>query len=148
MTGIRPGRPRCPCGPWGRGIEGAGGGGLRAVSGRRQQGSRVTKSRRWPCTGRSGTASRSRRATPRRHRVLPADSVRWEYLTDSKTHMICPWKGRAGYYHVVVDGEACPDGAFVYRHPSPLARKIRGHIAFWGGVTVEHGDDRTGDLAV
>lgn len=68
---------------------------------------------------------------------FPNDSVRWDYLTESTTHTICPWKGRASSYHVVVDGEACPDAAFVYPHPSPLARKIRGHVAFRGGVAVE-----------
>jgi uncharacterized protein (DUF427 family) len=78
---------------------------------------------------------------------FPADSVRWEYLGESKSHTICPWKGRASYFHVVVDGEPCPDGAWTYRHPSPLARKIRDHVAFWGGIAVEQVSDEPGRTA-
>jgi uncharacterized protein (DUF427 family) len=43
----------------------------------------------------------------------------------------------ASYYTVVVDGHANPDAAWYYPHPSPLARRIKDHVAFWNGVRVE-----------
>jgi uncharacterized protein (DUF427 family) len=29
------------------------------------------------------------------------------------------------------------DAAWYYPHPSPLARKIKNHVAFWNGVRIE-----------
>jgi uncharacterized protein (DUF427 family) len=68
---------------------------------------------------------------------FPADSLNREYFAASKSWSVCPWKGLARYYTVVVDGQANPDAAWYYPHPSPLARKIKGHVAFWNGVRVE-----------
>ena len=68
---------------------------------------------------------------------FPADSLRREYLKDSSTTTICPWKGRARYYTVVVDGTVNPDAAWYYPKPSPLARKIKNHVAFSHGVRIE-----------
>ena len=41
----------------------------------------------------------------------------------------------ASYYTVVVDGQANPDAACYYPHPSPLARRIKDHVAFWNGAS-------------
>lgn len=67
---------------------------------------------------------------------FPREDVREEYLKDSSTHTLCFWKGTASYHDVVVDGVRRPDGAFYYPKPSPLARKIKNHVAFWNGVQV------------
>jgi uncharacterized protein (DUF427 family) len=74
---------------------------------------------------------------------FPPGSVRREYLIDSPSKSVCPWKGLAHYYSVAVDGETNPDAAWYYPHPSPLARRIKNHVAFWNGVTVE--GQREGD---
>jgi uncharacterized protein (DUF427 family) len=37
---------------------------------------------------------------------------------------------------VVVNGATNPDAAWYYPKPSPLARKIKDHVAFWHGVRV------------
>jgi uncharacterized protein (DUF427 family) len=29
-----------------------------------------------------------------------------------------------------------PDGAWYYPHPSPLARRIKNHVAFWRGIRI------------
>jgi uncharacterized protein (DUF427 family) len=50
---------------------------------------------------------------------------------------VCPWKGTARYYDVVVNGERNPNAAWYYPEPSPAAREIAGRIAFWKGVRVE-----------
>ncbi len=68
---------------------------------------------------------------------FPPDSVRWEHLARSDRRSLCFWKGLARYYTVVVDGETNPDAAWTYPRPSPLARRIKNHVAFWGGVRIE-----------
>lgn len=67
---------------------------------------------------------------------FPASSVRSEYLSGSETHSVCPWKGTASYYSLVVDGKENPDAAWYYPEPKDAAKEITGHIAFWRGVTV------------
>jgi uncharacterized protein (DUF427 family) len=68
---------------------------------------------------------------------FPAESLRREYFEDSPTTTRCPWKGRARYYTVVVDGTANFDAAWYYPKPSPLARKIKNHVAFGHDVRIE-----------
>jgi uncharacterized protein (DUF427 family) len=68
---------------------------------------------------------------------FPADSVREEYLQLSETHTICPWKGEASYYNVVVSGQTNKDAAWYYPEPKDAAAKIKDRIAFWHGVKVE-----------
>jgi uncharacterized protein (DUF427 family) len=68
---------------------------------------------------------------------FPEAAVRREYLRDSATHTICPWKGTASYYTVVVEGKENPDSAWYYPDPKPAAKNIANHIAFWRGVQVE-----------
>src|SRR6185436_74661 len=65
------------------------------------------------------------------------DAVRREFLQDSATHTVCPWKGTASYYTVVVDGKENKDGAWYYPDPKPAAANIKDHVAFWRGVQVE-----------
>jgi uncharacterized protein (DUF427 family) len=67
---------------------------------------------------------------------FPLDSVKREYLVESDTHTVCPWKGVASYYALEVDGERNSDAAWYYPHPTPFARKIRGRVAFWRGVKI------------
>jgi len=68
---------------------------------------------------------------------FPMQAVRADVLRESETTSMCPWKGRANYFDVVVDGKANPDAAWIYRTPFAAARQIAGHVAFWHGVTVE-----------
>ncbi len=68
---------------------------------------------------------------------FPADTVRREFVTDSGTTTVCPWKGTASYYSLVVDGQTNPDAAWYYPQPKDAAAEIRDHVAFWRGVTVE-----------
>lgn len=68
---------------------------------------------------------------------FPPDAIRKEYFRDSDTHTICPWKGEASYYDVVVDGEVNKDAAWYYPTPKPEAEEIKERVAFWRGVKVE-----------
>lgn len=80
---------------------------------------------------------------------FPIESLNREYFESSDTHTTCPWKGKASYYTVVVDGRRNRDAAWYYPAPKAMARKIDGHVAFWNGVTVEPsaGDGGGGFLA-
>ena len=67
---------------------------------------------------------------------FPPNTVNTAYLKPSKTHSLCFWKGMASYYDVEVNGSRNPHAAWYYPSPSPLARKIKGYVAFWQGVEV------------
>ena len=73
---------------------------------------------------------------------FPRASLRGEHFEDSSHHSVCPWKGRASYMHVVVDGERNENAAWYYPNPLPAAREIRDRVAFWRGVRVETEDAR------
>ena len=74
---------------------------------------------------------------------FPVDSVKREYLVESDTHTVCPWKGTASYFTLEVDGKRNEDAAWYYPAPSTAAQKIQDRIAFWRGVKVAD----TGDSA-
>ncbi len=68
---------------------------------------------------------------------FPADKVNRAYLRDSTHATVCPWKGTASYYSLVVDGKVNENAAWFYREPSEKARQIKDHVAFWRGVDVQ-----------
>lgn len=68
---------------------------------------------------------------------FPPDALNMAHFEPSDTTTVCGWKGTANYYHVVVDGQVNRDAAWYYADPKPAAANIKGHIAFWRGVTVE-----------
>ena len=70
------------------------------------------------------------------NQYFPADAVSREFLRASSTHSICPWKGTASYYDVVVNGATDKDAAWYYPETKPAADNIKGYIAFWKGVKV------------
>ena len=57
-------------------------------------------------------------------------------LAPSDTTSLCPWKGTAHYYSIVVDGATNRDAAWYYPEPKAAAAEIRDRIAFWKGVEV------------
>lgn len=67
---------------------------------------------------------------------FPPDAVNRSFLKPSATHTVCPWKGAASYYTVVVDGQENLDAAWYYPQPKDAARQIANHVAFWRGVQV------------
>ena len=72
-----------------------------------------------------------------RNHYFPADSMTEAVqLKPCATTSVCPWKGTAHYYTLVVDGAENVDAAWYYPEPKDAAREITGRIAFWKGVTV------------
>lgn len=70
------------------------------------------------------------------NQYFPVDSIHKEFFQPSATQTVCPWKGTASYYDVVVEGKRNKDAAWFYPQPSPEAKQIQGHVAFWKGVKV------------
>ena len=68
---------------------------------------------------------------------FPPDSVHKEYLHPSSETSVCPWKGKASYYDVEVNGKTNPGAAWYYPEPKEAAKEIKDHVAFWRGVKVE-----------
>lgn len=68
---------------------------------------------------------------------FPPESLNREYFHDSPSKSLCPWKGIAGYCNLQVGDEIVPDVAWTYKHPSPLARRIKDYVAFYGQVKIE-----------
>ncbi|GAU66472.1 hypothetical protein SSP35_03_01200 [Streptomyces sp. NBRC 110611] len=68
---------------------------------------------------------------------FPPEALHREYFTRSRSRSLCFWKGLARYYDVTVDGLTHPNAAWYYPHPSPLARRIKDHVAFGRGITIE-----------
>ncbi len=68
---------------------------------------------------------------------FPPESVNPDYLEASPAQSVCPWKGTAAYYDVVVDGEVAQGAAWYYPDPKPAAADIKGYVAFWRGVKVK-----------
>jgi uncharacterized protein (DUF427 family) len=68
---------------------------------------------------------------------FPPEAVDRSYLQESQTHTVCPWKGTASYYDVVVGGAVNKDAAWYYPVTQSAAAHIAGYVAFWKGVSIE-----------
>ena len=68
---------------------------------------------------------------------FPPESVKQEYLEAASQESVCPWKGTASYYSVVVDGQRADNAAWHYPEPKDAAANIKGHVAFYNGVVVQ-----------
>ena len=68
---------------------------------------------------------------------FPAQAIKREHFEPSNRTSVCPWKGVASYYDVVVDGQRSRGAAWYYPEPSPAAAMIKDRVAFWKGVRVE-----------
>lgn len=68
---------------------------------------------------------------------FPPETIKKEHFQKSSTNTVCPWKGAASYYTVIVNGETNHDAAWYYPNPSDAAAQIKNYVAFWRGVRVE-----------
>ena len=70
------------------------------------------------------------------NQYFPKDAVHPENLRPSTRTSVCPWKGTAHYYDVVVGDQVNKDAAWYYPEPKAAASEIKDRIAFWKGVEV------------
>jgi uncharacterized protein (DUF427 family) len=68
---------------------------------------------------------------------FPPQDVKKEYLVKSDYRTTCPWKGEAYYYDIVVGEDKNENAAWYYPQPKEKAVHIKGHVAFWRGVSIE-----------
>jgi uncharacterized protein (DUF427 family) len=68
---------------------------------------------------------------------FPAEAINKEYFQESGSNTVCPWKGVASYYDVVVNGDVNRNAAWFYPSASEAAKNIEGYVAFWHGVRVQ-----------
>lgn len=67
---------------------------------------------------------------------FPAAALRLDLLRQSDHTSLCPWKGTARYFDLVIGGETNADAVWYYPEPKEAAAEIRGRVAFWKGVSV------------
>jgi uncharacterized protein (DUF427 family) len=67
---------------------------------------------------------------------FPRDSLKDEFFKSSTHTTVCPWKGTASYFDLMVDGKVNENAAWYYPEPKDAARNIKGYVAFWKGVEV------------
>jgi len=67
---------------------------------------------------------------------FPPEAIDREYFRESTMHTVCPWKGTASYFDIVVEENINQGGAWYYPAPSEAAKQIKGYVAFWRGVRV------------
>lgn len=68
---------------------------------------------------------------------FPEESVKMEFFRKSTSSSVCPWKGKASYYDVIVNGKTNKDAAWTYPEPKSKASNIKNFIAFWNGVEIK-----------
>lgn len=68
---------------------------------------------------------------------FPPGALDRSCLKPSTTTTVCPWKGLAHYFTVVVEGQENADAAWYYPTPKPAAAAIKDHVAFWHGIRIE-----------
>ena len=63
---------------------------------------------------------------------FPADEVRTDLFRKSEKTSKCPWKGKASYWSIDVEGHTAEDAVWEYREPNEDAPPIKGYFAiFW-----------------
>ncbi len=68
---------------------------------------------------------------------FPPDSLNQAHFEPNDNTSVCPWKGTASYYDVIVGEKRNADAAWYYPEPKEAAAQIKGHVAFWRGVEIE-----------
>jgi uncharacterized protein (DUF427 family) len=67
---------------------------------------------------------------------FPVEALHREHFRESDHHSVCPWKGIASYYDIVVGDDVNANAAWYYPEPKEAAASIRQRVAFWRGVEV------------
>ncbi|MDZ4096836.1 MAG: DUF427 domain-containing protein [Paracoccaceae bacterium] len=62
---------------------------------------------------------------------VPREDMAMAFLEPSARHSVCPCKGRATYFSVVVPGGTLADAVWSYETPLESAAPIAGYLAFY-----------------
>lgn len=72
---------------------------------------------------------------------FPPKALHWEYFQESDHRTVCPWKGEAHYYNVIVNGKTNEYAAWYYPEPKNgsierVKKDYTNYVAFWNGVEI------------
>lgn len=72
---------------------------------------------------------------------FPPTALKREFYRDSDHHTVCPWKGEASYYDVVIGDAVNEFGAWYYAMLKDgalerVGRDFTNYVAFWNGIEV------------
>jgi uncharacterized protein (DUF427 family) len=69
---------------------------------------------------------------------FPIESINKDLLVESNLTTACPWKGKANYYNLSIEGNILKDKVWYYANPSDAAKEIKNRIAFYqrDGISV------------
>ena len=62
---------------------------------------------------------------------VPRKDVKMEYLTRTEHRSYCPYKGKASYFTLSVDGKTLPNAIWSYEQPYDEVSAIRERVAFY-----------------
>jgi uncharacterized protein (DUF427 family) len=62
---------------------------------------------------------------------IPPDDIQMQYLSPSPRTTFCEWKGRGGYYTLIVGDRRVDDVAWYYPDPTPDFASIQNYVAFY-----------------
>lgn len=65
---------------------------------------------------------------------IPPSDIKMEYLVRTPNSSFCEWKGRAGYYTIVVGDKKAENAAWFYPDPSPGFASLKDYVAFYAHV--------------
>jgi uncharacterized protein (DUF427 family) len=65
---------------------------------------------------------------------IPLADVDPELLQRTDHATYCPYKGDAGYYSLVIDGDTYDNSVWTYEAPYDAVAEIAGHVAFYPNV--------------
>jgi uncharacterized protein (DUF427 family) len=65
-----------------------------------------------------------------RYYIPPVDT-RADLMRPSETFTMCPYKGRASYYDLLIGDRLYEDAVWEYRRPLPDVVDVTGHFCFW-----------------
>ncbi len=68
---------------------------------------------------------------------FPHSSIKSEFFEESETKKSDPWKGKANYFSIKVNGRINKDAAIYYPAPSPLAQGLKNRVAFLNGILIK-----------
>lgn len=67
---------------------------------------------------------------------FPRSAIKSEFFQENSHKTVCPWKGTASYFDIVVNGKVNQNAAWYYPNPKDAASHIKDCVAFWKGVEV------------
>ena len=85
---------------------------------------------------------------------FPRADIETGFLSQTDKTSECPYKGRATYFSMMVNGDLLENCAWFYEDPYPAVEAIRGRIAFYPDkvqvyeIDEHEGDARRGDAMV